>query len=823
MGPGSNRFSFSLSAPSALPILRKRTNDLDAKLIYFLYRALQWAAFPFILLYFVFRSVKDRRYLRRFPERLGFLPPGLRQPAPGAIWLHAVSVGEVLSTVELLRRLRAQLPSVPLFVSTTTLAGRALADQKLAGVADGVFYAPIDFRFAVRRVLRALRPAVVVVAETEIWPNLYREVKRSGSGLVIVNGRISDNAQPRYLRWAWFFRRVLRWPDRILAQSEVSRQRYLALGAPPERVMDGGNLKYDLQPLQAGVPEAVRLLLERTAPREVWIAASTMAPAWAGDVDEDEVVVDAFRTLCETHPGLLLILVPRKPERFDLVAQKLQAKGVSFTRRSQVEAITLPGVLLLDSMGELVSLFALDSVVFMGGTLAGRGGHNILEPALAARAIVVGPHMENFPQIAAAFRAGGGCVEIEGPQALASAIDRLLRALELRLELGERAKRLALANRGATERAAGTILELHSAALPRLVPTTASFPLLWLLSWLWRFGSAGKRRWDLAHSQRLTTPVISIGGLSMGGSGKTPFVLWLAGKLRDSGLQPAILTRGYRRRSPEKRTVLEAGASAPVARTGDEAQILLQSGVAPLGIGQDRAATGRAVEQRFHPGVLILDDGFQHWRLQRDVDIVLVDGLDPLAGGYVFPLGRLRETPEALGRADALVITRAEASRSYRGVEQALRLHNPGAPIFRARVSPECWVELESGRQLPPEGLPFSRLAAFCGLASPASFWRTLGSLGYQPARRWGFGDHHRYRPAELSRLGAAARQLGVDALLTTEKDAMNLCEQAASLIAPIRLYWLKIGIEVEDQERLLGIILSNDVFKSIRRQGSRG
>jgi tetraacyldisaccharide 4'-kinase len=169
------------------------------------------------------------------------------------------------------------------------------------------------------------------------------------------------------------------------------------------------------------------------------------------------------------------------------------------------------------------------------------------------------------------------------------------------------------------------------------------------------------------------------------------------------------------------------------------------------------------------------------------------------------------------------VITRAEASRSYRGVEQVLRLHNPRAPIFKARVSPEFWVDLQSGERIPPESLPFARVAAFCGLASPASFWRTLGSLGYQPARLWGFGDHHRYRPAELSRLGAAARQLGVDALLTTEKDAMNLCEQAASLIAPIRLYWLKIGIEVEEEDRLLGIILSNDASKPVRRRGFCG
>ncbi len=225
---------------------------MDAKLIYSLYTVLEWAASPFILVYFVLRIARNPRYLSRFPERLGFLPDAFRQAVPGAIWLHAVSVGEVLSAVGLLRRLRAQLPSAPLFVSTTTLAGRALADQKLQGLSDGVFYAPLDYCFAVRRVLRTLRPAVLVVAETEIWPNLYREAKRTGCGLVVVNGRISDRAEPRYRRLAWFFRRVLRWPDPILAQSEISRRRYLALGAPAERVVDAGNLKYDVPAARGG-------------------------------------------------------------------------------------------------------------------------------------------------------------------------------------------------------------------------------------------------------------------------------------------------------------------------------------------------------------------------------------------------------------------------------------------------------------------------------------------------------------------------------------------------------------------------------------------
>jgi 3-deoxy-D-manno-octulosonic-acid transferase len=749
--------------------------------------------------------------LSHFQERLGFLPHAFKQAVPGAIWLHAVSVGEVLSAVELLRRLRAQLPSAPLFVSTTTLAGRRLADQKLKDLSDGVFHAPLDYCFAVRRVLRTMRPSVVVVAETEIWPNLFREAKRFGCGLAVVNGRISDSAEPRYRRFAWFFQRVLRWPDAILAQSDVSRQRFVALGAPAERVTDAGNIKYDVQFSEAGIPDEIRAFVDRTLPEEIWIAASTMPPLDANDVDEDDAVIDAFRWLGQAHPGLLLILAPRKPERFGAVGEKLRASNVPFVLRSKLgsgeQLARLPGVLLLDTIGELSGLFALEAVVFMGGSLARRGGHNILEPAFFARPVVTGPHMENFSEIIADFREGGACLEIAAPRELAPAIDLLLWDPEQCSRLGERARRLTEAKRGAADRATAVILGLHSRAMPRHRPPVPLCQFLRMLSWLWRLGAGWKRRWDSARSQRLSTPVASVGSLGMGGSGKTPFVLWLAQKLKEAGHQPAILTRGYRRRAPEKLTVAEAGARLPVARTGDEAQILLRAGVAPVGIGADRAASGRAVEERFHPGMLILDDGFQHWRLERDLDIVLVDGLDPFAGGEVFPFGRLREPPLALARADLFVITRAERGRSYAGIEAELQARNPRAPVFEARVVPECWIDHDSGQRFSPGDLPFSRVAAFCGLANPASFRRTLTTLGIRPAAWWEMSDHHRYRPVELRRLAAQARNLGAEALLTTEKDAMNLCDHVGKLIAPLRLCWLKIGLEVEGEERLLQIV----------------
>ncbi len=248
---------------------------------------------PLILLYFLARSALRPRYLATLGERFGWLPRSLNQTAAGGIWLHAVSVGEVLSIGELVKRLRDEMPSIPVFISVGTLAGRAMAEQKLSRLVDGVFYAPLDFAFVVRRFLRRVRPSVVVVTETEIWPNLYREVKRAKCGLIVVNGRISDRAAPSYRRWRWFFRHVLRWPDLILAQTPEIAARYIDSGAAAEKVLIGGNLKYDVQPAEP--PAEVIAFLDRLAPERVWIAASTMPP------DEDDVVIGAFRALATQH------------------------------------------------------------------------------------------------------------------------------------------------------------------------------------------------------------------------------------------------------------------------------------------------------------------------------------------------------------------------------------------------------------------------------------------------------------------------------------------------------------------------------------------
>jgi 3-deoxy-D-manno-octulosonic-acid transferase len=702
-----------------------------------------------LLLYLGRRVARNRAYLKGLGERLGGRGPTLENTAPGGIWLHAVSVGEVLAALPLLRRIRAELPGTPLFVSTTTLAGRETAEAKLKGLASGVFFAPIDYRFAVRRVLRRLRPAAVVIMETEIWPNLFRETKRAGAGLMLVNARISDQTLGSYRRNAWFFRQALSYADAIHAQDARAQGRFAEIGAPANRVIDAGNLKYDFDPSAAGLADD----LERLFTGPVWIAASTMAPASDGDPDEDDAVMAAYGELRARHPALNLVLVPRKPERFDAAAAKLSAAGIPFVRRTELASSgPFPGVLLLDTMGELAGLFRLADVVFMGGSLASRGGHNPLEPAAHGVPVIAGPHMENFADITELLERGGGLVRIGSADELAHAVEALLDDPAWRREVGARAREISASRRGATERAVQEIRKLLSNALFRTPHALWRRVLLGPFTPLW----CGAVALDRARTkpQELTFPVVSIGNLSTGGTGKTPFTLWLAEELARRGKKPAILMRGFRREATQPIALLP-GERAPLAETGDEAQLYIAAGHAALAIGQDRAEAAQLLEQRYKPDVYLLDDGFEHWALRRDLDIVLIDALDPFAGGLL-PLGRLRESPAALARAGMIVITRARQGRE-KALEREIRTHNSKAPIFRAANTATSPVLT-------------GRVGAFCALGEPGSFWQTLDDLGVQTVFRRAFPDHHVYTDAELESMSKDA-----DLLLTTEKDLVKI------------------------------------------------
>ncbi|MGE0455369.1 MAG: 3-deoxy-D-manno-octulosonic acid transferase [Vicinamibacteria bacterium] len=412
--------------------------------MYLLYTALLAVGFVISLPWFLWKGRATGKYRASFRERMGRLPVYLNVDRERSIWIHAVSVGEVLAARTLVEPLRARFPKHRLFLSTTTVTGNAVARKNLRGL-DGLFYAPFDFPGPVRQALDTLRPDLLVIMETELWPNLIHQAKRRGARVALVNGRISPRSYPRYRRIRWFMRPLLAEVDLLLMQAEPHAERALALGAPPERVRASGNLKFDAL-FGPARPDRVSRLFEGLGGRPVWVAGSTME-------GEEALVLRAFHGVRERFPDTALVIVPRHPERFAEVPALVEAAGFRCVRRTQIEPGGWPpgAVLLLDTLGELTQVYPHASVVFVGGSLVPTGGHNVLEPAVSGRPVVVGPHMENFQEIADAFRGQGALLQVASPEELGRVTADLLADPARRQELGERARGLVLASRGAVQ------------------------------------------------------------------------------------------------------------------------------------------------------------------------------------------------------------------------------------------------------------------------------------------------------------------------------------------------------------------------------------
>jgi 3-deoxy-D-manno-octulosonic-acid transferase len=436
--------------------------------MYFLYSVLVVAASVALSPWFLYQAIRYRKYIGSLSQRMGYLPVSFNMDAEPSIWIHAVSVGEVLTVRPLARDLRARYPRLRIFLSTTTMTGQTIARRNMQDV-DGVFYFPFDLGIFVRRTLDLVRPRLFVMMETEIWPNLLRECRRRGVKTAIVNGRLSQRSYPRY-RWVrGLMQRVLDDIDAFCVQSEESARRFIDLGANPGRVTVTGSLKFDsldtaVSP-HARTRDRVLRYFRIPASRSVIVAGSTMK-------GEEAAVLRAFRRVRSTVPTALLILAPRHPERVPDVDELCRQEGFKTVRRSElpIDAEPRADIVILDSIGELATLYQLATVAFVGGSLVATGGHNILEPAVFGKPIVFGPQMENFTEIAAAFLANVAAVQVKGERELDEAMVALMTDPIRRARLGAAARALVEANRGAKDRS----LEVLVALLPR--DQTTTFP-----------------------------------------------------------------------------------------------------------------------------------------------------------------------------------------------------------------------------------------------------------------------------------------------------------------------------------------------------------
>ncbi len=404
-----------------------------------------------VCLYHLYRSVSRGRPAS-FAERFGAIPEEELQMIAGrpVIWLHAVSVGEAIAARPLLKALRSRYPDHAILVSNTTETGRGIASgfpEK-----DLCFYFPFDFLPAVRRTLDKVRPKLVIIMETEIWPNFNREAAHRNIPLILANGRISDRSFSRYLRFSWFFRHSLQLFSNLCMQTKADRERIIAIGAPPERVLVTGNLKYDIPFRQ--VPEE-----EKAALRERYSIPEGLSVITAGSTHpgEEEYLLNAYRELLQTNKDLFLVLVPRHPERAGEVASLLERAGLPFRRRTQLNDTALKTfaageVLLVDTIGEMMGFYAMSDLAYVGGSLVPTGGHNLLEPASLGIPCVFGPHMTNFREIAALVLQYLAGIQVEAPEDLVKVCQYLIDDSDKRLATGENGLAMMKENGGATER-----------------------------------------------------------------------------------------------------------------------------------------------------------------------------------------------------------------------------------------------------------------------------------------------------------------------------------------------------------------------------------
>jgi len=397
--------------------------------------------------YWLFRMVTSGKYREGLSERLGIVPKRLITGAKGhsVIWVHAVSVGELLAAARMIEELSRKLPAWRIVVSTTTRTGQSLARQRFGE--ENVFYFPLDFAFAVRAYLRVLKPRLLVLTETEFWPRLLVECRRRQIPVAVVNARISDRSLPRYMRLRFIWRRLLSSLSLVLAQSNVDIERLQAIGAANVRI--GGNLKYDIRAAgENAVTEALRKNIAQGT--RVLVCGSTL------DGEESGLLEAA-------PPDVLMILAPRHPERFDVVASILERSGKRWHRRSAWMSASTPldsgDVFLLDSIGELASVYSLATVAFVGGSLVAAGGHNPLEPAQFRVPVVMGPHYENFRAVVERLKAKDA-IRIAAQAELPAALTSLLGDPEQARFLGESAFTVFTAEAGATERAVAALAVL---------------------------------------------------------------------------------------------------------------------------------------------------------------------------------------------------------------------------------------------------------------------------------------------------------------------------------------------------------------------------
>ncbi len=417
-----------------------------------------------LLPHFALRMVRRGGYKERFGDRLGRLPDDIVKKlslSRGRIWIHAVSVGEVFVAGQVMRELRRQNAAVSFLFSTTSSTGWVQA-QRQVGTEDVLVYCPLDISCCVKRMIRLVEPAALILTESEIWPNLIRCCSERGIPVFLINARVSDRSAPRYAKMRWWFEPVFRMFTLIMAQSELDKQRLVAAGAEESGIEVCGSFKFDVAQRDLQREGELRHWLDShgvTGEKLILLGGST----WPG---EERILIDVYRELAHHYPQLRLVIVPRHFEKGDDVEDSIVGAGLVCVRRSRGDSSPAGDygqaapVLLADTTGELMGFYGLAQIVFVGKSLYAHGGQNMIEPCLCGAAVIVGPHTENFRPVMADLQQAGAIIQIPVDDMLLDEVERLLEDEAARRGLGERAAQAVVARKGVVVRCAGKMLEV---------------------------------------------------------------------------------------------------------------------------------------------------------------------------------------------------------------------------------------------------------------------------------------------------------------------------------------------------------------------------
>lgn len=757
-----------------------------------LYTLAMLLAGPVLLL----RGKSRNKYLPSLLERLGFYRRELNPTGKPAIWVHAVSVGEALAAQSLVDELRRRLPTFAILVSTSTVTGQEQARSKLN--ADGFFYFPFDWKFSVRRALKKTGAQLCIVLETELWPNFIRTLGRTKVPLMLANGRISDRSFKRYKRLGFFFGPLLRRYHTLCSQSDLDAKRLIEIGAHPWDVVTTGNLKYRREQFRVDDKEisTLRELLNIDSSEFTFIAGSTHE-------GEEAAALEAFRQAKKENTNLRLILVPRKPDRFDEVAHMLKRKQIQHERYSTLRGRTSKAeVILVDTIGLLKTLYHLADVAFVGGSIAPLGGHNLLEAGAAGVPVLFGPNMSNFRSVAEDVLRCGAGRQVKDEDELAAALKELLSNRDLRKELAHNAAKVFESRQEA-------LPLTFNAARKALVEGLAHRPPNLAVRMLAKVHATAaglirrKPEKILKKAAGLNKLVIAVGGLSFGGAGKSPMTLKLAKHYLKQGKKVAVLTRGYRGTGREPLIVCDGKdiqADAEIA--GDEPIMLVRAAPGLIVIkDRNRLRGGLMAKRQFNPDIFLLDDGFQHRAMARDFNLLMID-TNSLVEART-PAQLLREPISFASAADAMVLLDSANPRG-KVAERKLRAAGAGAPVFHAGHEAFACSELYSGDVIDLSSLRGRRLLAFCGIAVPARFASNLMDLGVGIIGFHSFRDHYRFTQEDISLMAAQLKEMGGNDMITTEKDAQRLVDLETG---DLKIFVLHTNLKIDRFEELVGLI----------------